>query len=77
METVGLRLALPVHLVFLLLTQPEDQSAAVSLAIGVIAWLASGRKMKPELVLGSLVGGGALALAFGRPVLKFLTRRDR
>lgn len=32
--------------------------------------------MRPELVLGSLVVGGALALAFGRQVLEFMTRGE-
>jgi O-antigen ligase len=65
-----------VHLVFLLLTRTRGSIGGALVAIAVMAWLSSGRRMKPELVLGSLVIGGALALAFGRPVLEFLTRGE-
>jgi O-antigen ligase len=65
-----------VHVVFLLLTRTRGSIGGALVAIAVMAWLASGRRMKPELVLGSLVAGGALALAFGRPVLEFLTRGE-
>ena len=36
----------------------------------------SGQRAKPQLVLGSLVAGGAWLLAFGGPVLDFLTRGE-
>ena len=65
-----------IHLVFLLLTRTRGSIGGALVAIAVMAWLSSGRRMKPELVLGSLVIGGALALAFGRPVLEFLTRGE-
>ena len=65
-----------IHLVFLLLTRTRGSIGGALVAVAVMAWLSSGRKMKPELVLGSLVIGGALALAFGRPVLEFLTRGE-
>lgn len=65
-----------VHLVFVLLTRTRGSIGGAIVAIGVMAWLSSGRKARPELVLGSLVAGGALALAFGRPVLEFLTRGE-
>ena len=65
-----------VHLVFLLLTRTRGSIGGAVVAVAVMAWLSSGRRMKPELVLGSLVIGGALALAFGRPVLEFLTRGE-
>lgn len=65
-----------VHLVFLLLTRTRGSIGGALVAIAVMAWLSSGKRMKPELVLGSLVAGGALALAFGRPVLEFLTRGE-
>ena len=65
-----------VHLVFLLLTRTRGSIGGAVVAIAVMAWLSSGKKMKPELVLGSLVIGGALALAFGRTVLEFLTRGE-
>jgi O-antigen ligase/O-antigen/teichoic acid export membrane protein len=64
------------HLVFLLLTRTRGSIGGAFVAIAVMAWLASGRKARPGLVLGSLVAGGALALAFGRPVLEFLTRGE-
>jgi len=65
-----------VHLVFLLLTRTRGSIGGAFVAIAVMAWLSSGRKARPELVLGSLVAGGALALAFGRAVLEFLTRGE-
>jgi O-antigen ligase len=65
-----------VHLVFLLLTRTRGSIGGAVVAVAVMAWLSSGRRMRPELVLGSLVIGGALALAFGRPVLEFLTRGE-
>ena len=64
------------HLVFLLLTRTRGSIGGALAAVAVMAWLLSGVRMKPELVLGSLVAGGALALAFGRPVLEFLTRGE-
>ena len=64
------------HTVFLLLTRTRGSIGGAAVAIAVMAWLLSGVRMKPELVLGSLVAGGALALAFGRPVLEFLTRGE-
>jgi O-antigen ligase/O-antigen/teichoic acid export membrane protein len=65
-----------VHLVFLLLTRTRGSIGGAIVAIAVMAWLSSGRRMRPELVLGSLVVGGALALAFGRQVLEFMTRGE-
>jgi exopolysaccharide production protein ExoQ len=65
-----------VNLVFLLLTRTRGSIAGGLAAIGVMAWVSSGRKMKPELALASLVGGGALALVLGGPVLDFLTRGE-
>jgi O-antigen ligase len=65
-----------IHLVFLLLTRTRGSIGGALVAIAVMAWLASGRKVRPELVLGSLVVAGALALAFGRQVLEFLTRGE-
>jgi O-antigen ligase len=65
-----------IHLVFLLLTRTRGSIGGAIVAIIVMAWLSSGRRLKPELVLGSLVIGGALALAVGRQVLEFLTRGE-
>jgi exopolysaccharide production protein ExoQ len=67
---------LAVHLVFLLLTRTRGSIGGALAGIAVMAWLSSGRRMKPELALGSLVVGGAMALAFGRQVLDFLTRGE-
>jgi O-antigen ligase len=65
-----------VQFVFLLSTRTRGSIGGALVAIAVMAWLSSGRRARPELVLGSLVAGGALALAFGRPVLEFLTRGE-
>ena len=62
--------------VFLLLTRTRGSIAGGLVAIAVMAWISSGRRMKPELALAGMVGGGALALAFGGPVLNFLTRGE-
>lgn len=62
--------------VFLLLTRTRGSIGGAVVAVAVMAWLGSGRRMKPELALGSLVAAGALALAFGRSVLEFLTRGE-
>ncbi len=64
------------HTVFLVMTRTRGSIAGGLLAIAVIAWVSSGRRMKPELALASLVGGGALALAVGGPVLNFLMRGE-
>jgi O-antigen ligase len=42
----------------------------------MMAWVWSGNKMKPQLVLGSLVASGAVMLAFGGPIFDFLTRGE-
>jgi len=65
-----------IHLVFLLMTRTRGSIGGALVAVAVMAWLSSGRRMRPELVLGSLVVGGALALAFGRQVLEFMTRGE-
>ena len=62
--------------VFLLMTRTRGSIAGAAVALAVMAWVSSGRRMKPELALASLVGGGALALAFGGPVLDFLMRGE-
>ncbi len=62
--------------VFLLMTRTRGSIAGAAVAVAVMAWVSSGRRMKPELALASLVGGGALALAFGGPVLDFLMRGE-
>jgi exopolysaccharide production protein ExoQ len=65
-----------VHLVFLMLTRTRGSIGGALVAVAVMAWLSSGRRVRPELVLGSLVIGGAMALAFGRQVLDFMTRGE-
>jgi O-antigen ligase/O-antigen/teichoic acid export membrane protein len=67
---------LAVQIVFLLLTRTRGSTGGALVAIAVMAWLSSGRKARPELVLGSLIAGGALSLAFGRQILEFLTRGE-
>lgn len=67
---------LVVQLVFLLLTRTRGSIGGAIVALAVMAWLASGRRARPELVLGGLVAGGAFALAFGRQILEFLTRGE-
>lgn len=64
------------HVGFLLLTRTRGSIGGMLVAVAVMAWLSSGRKARPELVLGSLIAGGALALAFGGQVLEFLTRGE-
>ena len=64
------------QLVFLLLTRTRGSIGGALVALAVMAWLASGRRARPELVLGSLIAGGAFALAFGRQILEFLTRGE-
>ncbi|HUS42090.1 MAG TPA: O-antigen ligase family protein [Ilumatobacteraceae bacterium] len=61
---------------FLLLTRTRGSIGGTLVALAVMAWLSSGRKARPELVLGSLIAGGAFALAFGRQILEFLTRGE-
>jgi O-antigen ligase len=65
-----------VHVVFLLLTRTRGSIGGAVVAVAVMAWWWSGRRARPELILGSLVVGGALTLAFGRPILEFLTRGE-
>jgi O-antigen ligase len=67
---------LVVQLVFLLLTRTRGSIGGALVALAVMAWLASGRKARPELVLGSLIAGGAFSLAFGGQILEFLTRGE-
>jgi O-antigen ligase/O-antigen/teichoic acid export membrane protein len=67
---------LVVQIAFLLLTRTRGSIGGALVALAVMAWLASGRKARPELVLGSLVVGGAFALAFGGRILEFLTRGE-
>jgi O-antigen ligase len=64
------------QIVFLLLTRTRGSIGGALAALAVMAWLASGRRARPELILGSLIAGGALALAFGRQILEFLTRGE-
>jgi O-antigen ligase len=67
---------LATQLVFLLLTRTRGSIGGVIVALAVMAWLSSGRTARPGLVLGSLIAGGALSLAFGRQILEFLTRGE-
>ncbi|MEP4592611.1 MAG: O-antigen ligase family protein, partial [Ilumatobacter sp.] len=64
------------HGVFLLATRTRGSIGGCFVALAVMAWIWSGQKAKPQLVLASLVGGGASLLAFGATVLSFLTRGE-
>jgi O-antigen ligase len=64
------------QVVFLLLTRTRGSIGGALVALAVMAWLSSGRKARPELILGSLIAGGAFALTFGRQILEFLTRGE-
>jgi O-antigen ligase len=67
---------LSAQIVFLLLTRTRGSIGGAFVALAVMAWLSAARRARPELVLGSLVAGGAFALAFGRQILEFLTRGE-
>jgi exopolysaccharide production protein ExoQ len=62
--------------VFLLATRTRGSIGGAFVALTVMAWIWTGQRAKPQLVLGSLVVGGASLLAFGGPVIAFLTRGD-
>lgn len=61
---------------FLLLTRTRGSIGAAGIAVAVMAWVWSGNKMRPQLLLGSIVAGGALVLAFGAQIIDFLTRGE-
>lgn len=67
---------LVVQVIFLLLTRTRGSIGATFVAIGVMALVWSGTRMKPQLVLGCIVAGGALMLAFGESILRYLTRGE-
>lgn len=67
---------LAVHIVFLLLTRTRGSIGGAFIALAVMAWIMSGHKAKPQLVLGSLVAAGAFLLAFGAVIIEFLTRGE-
>lgn len=67
---------LAVHFVFLLATRTRGSIGGCFIAVAIMAWIWTGQKAKSQLVLGSLVAGGASLLAFGGPVLEFLTRGE-
>ncbi|BAN02522.1 O-antigen ligase family protein [Ilumatobacter coccineus] len=62
--------------VFLLATRTRGSIGGALVAVAVMAWVLLGQRAKPQLVLGSLVAGGAFSLAFGGPILEFLTRGE-
>jgi len=64
------------HGVFLLLTRTRGSIGGALVALAVMAWILSGVKAKPQLVLGSLVGGGAALLAFGPTIITYLNRGE-
>jgi exopolysaccharide production protein ExoQ len=64
------------HGVFLLATRTRGSIGGCFIAVAIMAWVWSGQKAKPQLVLGSLVVGAASLLAFGGPVFAFITRGE-
>ena len=62
--------------VFLLMTRTRGSIGGAFIALAIMAWVWSGNKMKPQLLLGSIVAGAALVLAFGGPIIQFLTRGE-
>ena len=62
--------------VFLLATRTRGSIGGALIGVAIVAWVLSGQKAKPQLVLGSFVTGGALLLAFGGTILEFLTRGE-
>ena len=67
---------LVMQIVFLLLTRTRGSIGGALVALAVMAWLSSGRKARPELILSSLIAGGAFSLVSGRQILAFLTRGE-
>jgi O-antigen ligase len=64
------------HIAFLLATRTRGSIGGAFVALAVMAWIWTGRRAKPQLVLGGLIVGGASLLAFGGPVIAFLTRGE-
>jgi exopolysaccharide production protein ExoQ len=62
--------------IFLLMTRTRGSIGGAFIALGIMAWVWSGNRMKPQLLLGSIVAGAALVLAFGEPIFQFLTRGE-
>ena len=62
--------------VFLLATRTRGSIGGALIGVAIVAWALSGQRARPQLVLGSLVTGGALLLAFGGTILEFLTRGE-
>ncbi len=65
-----------VHFVALLATRTRGSIGGAAVAVALMAWLWSGQRMKPQLVLATLIAGAATVLAFGGPVLNFVTRGE-
>ncbi len=64
------------QIVFLLMTRTRGSIGAAAVAMGLMAWVWSGNKMKPQLLLGSIVAVAALVLAFGHVIFEFVTRGE-
>ncbi len=65
-----------VQFVFLLMTRTRGSIGGAFIALAVMAWVWSGNRMKPQLLLGSIVAGAALVLAFGEQIIEFVTRGE-
>ncbi len=65
-----------IHLVFLLATRTRGSIGGAGIALALMAWIWTGQRAKPQLVLGGLIAGGASLLAFGEPMFAFLTRGE-
>jgi hypothetical protein len=64
------------HSVFLLATRTRGSIGGAAIGVAVMAWVLLGQRAKPQVVLGSLVAGGASILAFGGPIFEFVTRGE-
>ena len=62
--------------VALLATRTRGSIAGAFFAVGLMAWLWSGQRMKPQLALASLVAFVGVMLAFGHQIVGFAMRGE-
>ncbi|MGI9646609.1 MAG: O-antigen ligase family protein [Ilumatobacteraceae bacterium] len=60
----------------LIATRTRGSIAGACIAIGLMAWLWSGQRMKPQLALASLVAFGGVMFAFGDQIVNFAMRGE-